>query len=101
MYNSVRSVSIEPEDRPPQFTMRIRDRRVQTTYPVRLTCQVIGYPVPEITWYKNGTEIVQDGNYLVLINATFLSLIFRRNCPFTIQIVASFGMTMRIFTPWK
>lgn len=55
------SLSIEPEDRPPQFTMRIRDRRVQTTYPVRLTCQVIGYPAPEITWYKNEAEISQDG----------------------------------------
>ncbi|KMR05376.1 myosin light chain smooth muscle [Lasius niger] len=56
--------NIEPEDKPPQFTMRIRDRRVQTTYPVRLTCQVIGHPVPEITWYKNETKICQDGDYL-------------------------------------
>ncbi|XP_067210466.1 uncharacterized protein [Linepithema humile] len=58
------TMSIEPEDRPPQFAMRLRDRRVQTTYPVRLTCQVIGYPVPEITWYKNGAEIVQDDHHI-------------------------------------
>ncbi|XP_011705986.1 PREDICTED: titin-like [Wasmannia auropunctata] len=58
------NLSSEPEDRPPQFTMRIRDRRVQTTYPVRLTCQVIGHPVPEITWYKNGTEVFQDDRHI-------------------------------------
>ncbi|XP_025160955.1 titin homolog isoform X2 [Harpegnathos saltator] len=58
------SLSIEPEDRPPQFTMRIRDRRVQTTYPVRLTCQVIGQPAPEITWYKNEVEISQDDRHI-------------------------------------
>ncbi|KAL6255445.1 hypothetical protein P5V15_013781 [Pogonomyrmex californicus] len=58
------SLSVEPEDRPPQFTMRIRDRRVQTTYPVRLTCQVIGHPIPEVTWYKNETEISQDERHV-------------------------------------
>lgn len=63
-YNSVKSLSIEPKDKPPQFTMRLRDRRVQTTYPIRLTCQVIGYPTPEITWYKNEEKISQDGDYL-------------------------------------
>ncbi|XP_018399450.1 PREDICTED: uncharacterized protein LOC108777137, partial [Cyphomyrmex costatus] len=58
------SSSIELENRPPQFTLRIRDRRVQTTYPVRLTCQVIGHPVPEIVWYKDGTEISQDDRHI-------------------------------------
>ena len=31
--------------------MRTRDRRVQLAHPVRLTCQVIGRPKPEVTWY--------------------------------------------------
>ncbi|XP_013147395.1 PREDICTED: muscle M-line assembly protein unc-89-like isoform X2 [Papilio polytes] len=48
---------------PPQFTMRLRDRRVQATYPVRLTCQVIGRPPPLLTWYKNGEEIVNDNRH--------------------------------------
>lgn len=48
-------------DSPPQFAMRLRDRRVQVTYPVRLTCQVFGFPYPEITWFRDGTELVQDG----------------------------------------
>nr|CAD7199638.1 unnamed protein product [Timema douglasi] len=47
-------------DGPPQFTMRLRDRRVQMTYPVRLTCQVVGRPTPEITWRKDGHEVRQD-----------------------------------------
>ncbi|XP_026825970.1 uncharacterized protein LOC105284959 isoform X2 [Ooceraea biroi] len=60
----LRNVNAESEDRPPQFTMRIRDRRVQTTYPVRLTCQVTGHPVPEIMWYKNDVEISQDDRHI-------------------------------------
>lgn len=50
---------------PPQFAMRLRDRRVQTSYPFRLTCQVLGYPEPQVTWFKNGKEIREDGTKLI------------------------------------
>ncbi|XP_063632972.1 titin homolog isoform X5 [Cydia splendana] len=50
-------------DYPPQFTMRLRDRRVQATYPVRLTCQVVGCPTPSVTWYKDGEEVYKDNRH--------------------------------------
>lgn len=43
--------------------MRLRDRRVQATYPVRLTCQVVGNPPPMVTWFKDGEEVVLDSKY--------------------------------------
>ena len=45
----------------PQFTMRPRDRRVQVTFPVRLTCQVIGCPKPGVTWFHKHQQLVPDG----------------------------------------
>ncbi|XP_011496097.1 PREDICTED: myosin light chain kinase, smooth muscle-like [Ceratosolen solmsi marchali] len=47
------------EDGLPQFTMRLRDRRVQTSYPVRLTCQVFGCPEPEVSWLKDGKFLTE------------------------------------------
>lgn len=41
--------------------MRIRDRRVQVTYPVRLTCRVDGRPAPLLQWTKDGEPLMQDG----------------------------------------
>lgn len=38
---------------------RLRDRRVQSSYPIQLTCQTVGWP--ELLWYKDGQEIHNDG----------------------------------------
>lgn len=51
------------ESGPPQFTMRLRDKRVQASYPVRLTCQAYGYPEPEIIWYKDDKVLKSDGKF--------------------------------------
>ncbi|EDW09260.2 uncharacterized protein Dmoj_GI20421, isoform E [Drosophila mojavensis] len=58
----------------PIFTMRLRDRRVQMTYPVRLTCQIVGYPAPEILWYKDGQLITSDRRHLITAEGQFYTL---------------------------
>ncbi|EDW61837.2 uncharacterized protein Dvir_GJ20095, isoform B [Drosophila virilis] len=58
----------------PIFTMRLRDRRVQVTYPVRLTCQIVGYPAPEIHWYKDGQLISCDSRHLITAEGQFFTL---------------------------
>lgn len=45
----------------PQFTMRLRDRRVQVGFPVRLTCQIVGVPRPEVQWLRDGDPVISDG----------------------------------------
>lgn len=65
MLINFRSSEIANEERPPEFTMRLRDRRVQATYPVRLTCQVTGYPEPEVTWYKYREELLANDNLAI------------------------------------
>ncbi|XP_016940406.2 muscle M-line assembly protein unc-89 isoform X12 [Drosophila suzukii] len=58
----------------PIFTMRLRDRRVQVTYPVRLTCQIVGYPVPDILWYKDDQLIHTDRKHLISAEGQFFTL---------------------------
>ncbi|XP_047040434.1 titin homolog isoform X8 [Helicoverpa zea] len=61
-------------DYPPQFTMRLRDRRVQATYPVRLTCQVVGNPPPTLNWFKDGEHLVLDSRRSVYQDEHFHTL---------------------------
>lgn len=53
----------------PQFTMRLRDRRVQVAFPVRLTCQIVGIPRPEVSWFKDEEPMTADGGFVVLVEA--------------------------------
>ncbi|CAH0577797.1 unnamed protein product [Chrysodeixis includens] len=59
---------------PPQFTMRLRDRRVQATYPVRLTCQLVGSPPPTLTWFKDGDTLQLDSRRSVYQDEHFHTL---------------------------
>lgn len=59
---------------PPQFTMRLRDRRVEVSYPVRLTCQIAAAPAPKLTWLKDDIEIRPDGRYSFSTDDNFQTL---------------------------
>lgn len=58
----------------PQFTMRLRDRRVQCTYPVRLTCQALGVPFPSVSWFKDGNKLIEDDRVAFLQEDQFNTL---------------------------
>ncbi|KAG7313055.1 hypothetical protein JYU34_000136 [Plutella xylostella] len=75
-----RSSSSGDGEYPPQFTMRLRDRRVQATYPVRLTCQVVGKPPPAVTWFKDGEEVPRDGRHTRSQDELFHTLEIERTC---------------------
>lgn len=64
-------------DTPPQFTMRLRDRRVQMTYPVRLTCQAVGFPYPSVIWAKDGEIVKQDGKLNLKVILKLKILLFK------------------------
>lgn len=41
------------------------------TYPVRLSCQVIGWPVPDLVWYKDDVEIEESDRILTWVDHQF------------------------------
>ncbi|KAL1131132.1 hypothetical protein AAG570_012369 [Ranatra chinensis] len=49
----------------PQFTMRLRDRRVQLGHPVRLTCQIVASPPPQVVWTKDGQPIASTDGHVI------------------------------------
>lgn len=58
--------------RPPRFSHKLPERVTVTPgEPIKMTCVVDGYPVPDVTWYNNGEPIgvaAQGSNQLVLAN---------------------------------
>ncbi|KAK2709051.1 hypothetical protein QYM36_014620 [Artemia franciscana] len=58
----------------PHFTMRARDRRIQVSYPVRITCQVVGFPKPELKWFKEDKMITKDDHYIFWQEEDFYTL---------------------------
>nr|XP_033495446.1 myomesin-2 isoform X1 [Epinephelus lanceolatus] len=56
----------EPMIRGPKFLVRLRSHTVFENTPIQLFCTVEGYPMPSVTWYKDGTILgMSSGQYLV------------------------------------
>ncbi|KAF5273319.1 hypothetical protein FQR65_LT04741 [Abscondita terminalis] len=67
-------VNVTTAEAPPQFLMRLRDRRVEISYPVRLTCQIAGHPLPDIEWSRDGHKISEDYRHKFLQENYFYTL---------------------------
>ena len=48
---------------PAQFTERLRSHEVKEGQSVRFTVRVAGKPAPEVTWYREGTQIVSSPDF--------------------------------------
>uniref|UniRef100_A0A8C8RV15 Hemicentin-1 n=1 Tax=Pelusios castaneus TaxID=367368 RepID=A0A8C8RV15_9SAUR len=61
---------------PPGITgeNKLEDVNVKEKHRVTLTCEVIGNPVPQITWIKDGQPLSEDGDHQILSSGRFLQI---------------------------
>lgn len=53
---------------PPNFVRTCTDREVTEGKMTRFDCRVTGRPYPEVTWYVNGYQVVNDATHKILVN---------------------------------
>ncbi|XP_067156720.1 hemicentin-1 [Apteryx mantelli] len=53
---------------------KLEDVKVKEKHSVTLTCEVIGNPVPQITWIKDGQPLLEDEDHNFLSSGRFLQI---------------------------
>ncbi|XP_074858282.1 hemicentin-1 isoform X3 [Carettochelys insculpta] len=53
---------------------KLEDVKVKEKHSVTLSCEVIGNPVPQIIWVKDGQPLTQDADYQILSSGRFLQI---------------------------
>uniref|UniRef100_A0A8B9SME3 Hemicentin 1 n=1 Tax=Anas platyrhynchos TaxID=8839 RepID=A0A8B9SME3_ANAPL len=53
---------------------KLEDMKVKEKHSVTLTCEVIGNPVPQITWVKDGRPLAEDEDHKFLSSGRFLQI---------------------------
>lgn len=53
---------------PPQFVRVPADQEVGEGKMVRFDCRITGRPYPDVTWYLNGRQILDDATHKILVN---------------------------------
>ncbi|XP_010130628.1 PREDICTED: hemicentin-1, partial [Buceros rhinoceros silvestris] len=53
---------------------KLEDVKVKSKHGVTLTCEVIGNPVPQVTWVKDGQSLTEDEDHKFLSSGRFLQI---------------------------
>lgn len=53
---------------PPNFTRVPSDRDVSEGKMTRFECRVTGKPYPDVAWFINGQQVVDDATHKILVN---------------------------------
>ncbi len=59
---------------PPEFTERLQTREVKEGDSVRYTVRVTGKPMPQVTWYREGSQIISSPDFEVIAEGDTHSL---------------------------
>lgn len=75
---------------PPSFTERLYDISIKEGEPVKLTVRVAGHPPPEVTWYREGSQIVSSPDFEIVqegdIHSLYIPEVFYEDAgKFTVQ----------------
>ncbi|KAJ6661000.1 hypothetical protein lerEdw1_016801 [Lerista edwardsae] len=51
------------QNQPPRFLVPLKPHLVTVGFDCHMSCAVTGYPVPQVTWYKDGMNLSQDPTF--------------------------------------
>ncbi|KAK9307269.1 hypothetical protein QLX08_002302 [Tetragonisca angustula] len=55
-------VEVEEKEKRPEFTTTLQPLSIVEGFPAKLAVKVLGKPTPQLQWFKDGEEIIPDGN---------------------------------------
>uniref|UniRef100_T1JHX9 Uncharacterized protein n=1 Tax=Strigamia maritima TaxID=126957 RepID=T1JHX9_STRMM len=73
--NSTQTIYVDqPSFVIPEFTMKLKDRRVKSGNLIRFSCQATGIPLPTISWFIKGVLVTSSDNCITFKDGDFDTL---------------------------
>jgi len=69
------------KSKPPKFTKRLEPVIAEDGKPTKFVCEVEGVPFPELTWYRNGVELVANEEVFTTVVESTVTLEFAKATP--------------------